>query len=76
MSELIPIHYHDGVQAVMRRNLHAFLEVGRHYKDWFPRMVAYGFEEGKDYVLKTERIQVSLGCERGTGTSPLARGTP
>ena len=45
MSELIPIvDQGDDVQAVMGRDLHAFLEVKAHYKDWFPRMVAYGFE--------------------------------
>lgn len=49
MSELIPIQDNDGAQAVMGRDLHAFLEVTTAYKDWFPRMVAYGFEQGKDF---------------------------
>lgn len=49
MSNLIPIQDNDGVQAVMGRDLHAFLEVATAYKDWFPRMVAYGFEEEKDF---------------------------
>lgn len=50
MSELIPIQdQNDGKQAVLGRDLHAFLEVTTAYKDWFPRMVAYGFEEERDF---------------------------
>lgn len=50
MNELIPIREQDdGKQAVLGRDLHEFLEVPTAYKDWFPRMVAYGFEEGKDF---------------------------
>lgn len=64
MSELIPIVTTDeGVQAVMGRSLHAFLEVKTAYKDWFPRMVDYGFSAGQDYLLKNERVQDSLGRE-------------
>ena len=64
MSELIPIvDRGDDVQAVMGRDLHAFLEVTAHYKDWFPRMVAYGFEEGKDYVLKIEHTPSPAGMK-------------
>ena len=64
MSELIPLTQHDGIQAVMGRDLHAFLEVQSNYREWFPRMVAYGFEEGKDYASKNRRVQDSLGRER------------
>jgi len=42
----------DGVQAVMGRDLHEFLEVKAHYKDWFPRMVEYGFIAGQDFSSK------------------------
>lgn len=49
MNELIPIQDNNGAQAVMGRDLHAFLEVTTAYKDWFPRMVAYGFEQDKDF---------------------------
>ena len=56
MNELIPIQDNDGAQAVMGRDLHAFLEIRAHYKDWFPRMVEYGFTAGQDYVLKNERV--------------------
>lgn len=57
MDALIPLTNNDGAQAVAGRDLHGFLGVKAHYKDWFPRMVAYGFEEGKDYVLKNERVE-------------------
>src|SRR5699024_583357 len=63
--ELIPLTETDGVQAVMGRDLHAFLEVNVRYNDWFPRMVEYGFEEEKDYVLKNEYGQDRLGRRRG-----------
>lgn len=64
MNELIPIQDNNGAQAVMGRDLHAFLEVQSNYREWFPRMVAYGFEEGKDYASKNRRVQDSLGRER------------
>lgn len=64
MNDLIPIQDNDGAQAVHGRDLHAFLEVGAEYRHWFPRMVAYGFEEGEDYAVKNDRVQDSLGRER------------
>lgn len=55
-GQLIPItNLGEGVQAVLGRDLHEFLEVGASYRHWFPRMVAYGFEEGVDYVVKNDR---------------------
>lgn len=52
MDELIPLTEREGAQAVMGRDLHAFLEVRAHYKDWFPRMVEYGFTAGQDFSSK------------------------
>ncbi|MDK8665013.1 antA/AntB antirepressor family protein [Corynebacterium propinquum] len=64
-AELIPVHTNpDGGNVVMGRDLHEFLGIKAHYKDWFPRMVAYGFEEGKDFVLKIEHGQDKLGRSR------------
>lgn len=63
MSELIPLANKDGIQAVMGRDLHQFLEVKTSYKDWFPRMVAYGFEETKDYALKIEHTPSPAGMK-------------
>ncbi len=48
-DELVPIRQHEGRTTVSGRELHAFLQVKAHYKDWFPRMVAYGFVEGSDF---------------------------
>lgn len=62
---LIPLtNTSNGIQAVRGRDLHKFLEVQSHYRDWMPRMIDYGFEEGKDYALKNERVHDSLGRER------------
>lgn len=48
-TQLIPIRTNNDNPAVLGRDLHAFLEVATAYKDWFPRMVGYGFEEEKDF---------------------------
>jgi anti-repressor protein len=61
---VIPLTDNDGVQAVMGRDLYDFLGVETEYRHWFPRMVEYGFEEGKDYVVKNDRVQDSLGRSR------------
>ena len=46
-------------QTVSGRELHAFLEIGTKYKDWFPRMCEYGFVEGVDFnPLKNEQVQI------------------
>lgn len=48
--ELIKTHYNKNKEIiVLGRELHQFLEVKTAYKDWFPRMVEYGFEEGIDF---------------------------
>lgn len=39
----------QGEQLVSGRELHEFLEVGTEYARWFDRMVAYGFENGRDF---------------------------
>lgn len=66
MNELIPIQDNDGAQAVMGRDLHAFLEVTTAYKDWFPRMVAYGFEQDKDF---SSILSESTGAAQSKTTS-------
>lgn len=37
------------IPTVSGRELHKVLEVRTAYKDWFPRMCEYGFEEGRDF---------------------------
>ena len=55
MGELIRI---DKDNRVDGRELHEFLQVGTAYKDWFPRMVEYGFIEGVDFnTLKNEQVR-------------------
>ena len=49
MNELIKITTNEvGEPTVLGRELHEFLGVETPYRKWFPRMVEYGFTEGKD----------------------------
>lgn len=59
MNELITITTNEvGEPSVSGRDLHEFLGVKTLYKDWFPRMVEYGFTEGKDFnPLKNEQVR-------------------
>lgn len=63
MNTLIPISYDNPERpTVSGRELHEFLQVKTAYKDWFPRMVEYGFTEGEDFnPLKIERVQEEGG---------------
>lgn len=45
------------------RDLHEFLEVKTKYKDWFPRMIGYGFEEGIDYISIAQKRATAQGNE-------------
>lgn len=49
MNELICITYERDIPQVSGRELHEKLGVKTAYKDWFPRMCEYGFEEGIDF---------------------------
>lgn len=49
MKELIKIDYNSERPTVNGRELHESLQIKTTYKDWFPRMCEYGFEEGKDF---------------------------
>lgn len=59
LKTLIPVSYDNPERpTVSGRELHEFLQVKTAYKDWFPRMVEYGFTEGDDFnPLKIERVQ-------------------
>ena len=49
-NELLRIDYTNVDRpTVLGRDLHEALEIQTAYKDWFPRMCEYGFEEGKDF---------------------------
>lgn len=53
--ELIKIIEREGRQLVSGRELHEFLEIGTKYKDWFPRMVEYGFDEEIDFIRVAQK---------------------
>ena len=64
MNELITITTNEvGEPTVLGRDLHEFLGVKTLYKDWFPRMVEYGFTEGKDF---SSFLSESTGGRPGT----------
>ena len=49
MSNLIRVTFDNDRPTISGRELHEFLQVKTAYKDWFPRMVEYGFSEGEDF---------------------------
>lgn len=55
MSELIKINYETELPTVSARDLHEGLEIRTRFNDWFPRMVEYGFLEGKDFHSKMSK---------------------
>lgn len=52
MYEIIKVNYETEQPTVLARDLHDGLEIKTAFKDWFPRMVEYGFEAGKDFCSK------------------------
>ena len=50
MNELVKVNF--DMQTVSARELHEQLHIKTAFKDWFPRMCEYGFEEGKDFCSK------------------------
>ena len=53
--ELIKIIEREGRKLVSGRELHEFLEIKTKYKDWFRRMVEYGFEEEIDFIRVAQK---------------------
>lgn len=53
--ELIKIIEREGRQLVSGRELHEFLEIRTKYKDWFRRIVEYGFEEEIDFIRVAQK---------------------
>lgn len=49
MNDIIKVNYNTDQPTVSARELHEFLEVKDPYRNWFPRMCEYGFEESKDF---------------------------
>lgn len=50
MGELVKVDF--DTQTVSARELHKQLHIKTAFKDWFPRMCEYGFEDGKDFCSK------------------------
>ena len=55
MEEIIKINYESEQPTVSARELHEGLEIKTAFKDWFPRMAAYGFEENQDFILVAQK---------------------
>lgn len=50
-SQIIPLVNNDGIQAVLGRDLHVFLEVKERYTQWIARHIEkYSFSEGQDFI--------------------------
>ena len=59
MNDLIKVNYKKEDPTVSARELHDFLEVKTNFKDWFPRMCEYGFNQGVDFnPLKIEQVKI------------------
>lgn len=52
MNKVLKINYETEQPTVSARDLHEQLHIKTAFKDWFPRMCEYGFEEGKDFCSK------------------------
>lgn len=61
MNELIKINYETEQPTISARDLHEQLNIGTAFKDWFPRMCEYGFEEGKDFCSKLSETSAKGG---------------
>jgi len=57
----IRINYDGEEPTVSARDLHEGLGIGTRFNDWFPRMVEYGFEEGKDFYSKMSKTSETGG---------------
>lgn len=59
MNEVLKINYETEQPTVSARDLHEQLNIKTAFKDWFPRMCEYGFQNGTDFnSLKIERVQI------------------
>lgn len=61
MNELIKVNFGTEQPTVSARDLHEQLNIGTAFKDWFPRMCEYGFEEGKDFCSKLSETSAKGG---------------
>lgn len=56
-EDVIPVYDTDtGEKVVLGRELHEKLKIKTPYHIWFPRMVEYGFVDGKDYFTENKNV--------------------
>lgn len=56
-EDVIPVYDTDtGEKVVLGRELYERLKIKTPYKDWFPRMVEYGFVDGTDYFTERKNV--------------------
>lgn len=53
----------NGETLISGRELHESLKVKTKYKDWFPRMVDYGFTENIDFIAMAQKRATAQGNE-------------
>ncbi|WP_282144744.1 phage antirepressor KilAC domain-containing protein [Thomasclavelia cocleata] len=59
MNELLKVNCDNERITLSVRQLHEFLEIKTKYKDWFPRMCEYGFNENVDYRLVAQKKETN-----------------
>ena len=73
-ANLIPLTDNDGVQAVMGRDLHAFLESKEPYTRWMNRLIEkYGFLAGQDFMTKMSESTGGRPSENHILTMDMAK---
>lgn len=64
MNKLLKIELNENQEPIISgRELYAVLGVKTKYKDWFPRMVSYGFVENVDYIAMAQKRATAQGNE-------------
>ena len=59
MNELFSVNENSERITISARQLHDSLEIETKFKDWFPRMCEYGFEQAVDFnPLKIEQVRI------------------
>ena len=64
MNDLLKVNYDTEQPTVSARDLHEKLNIRTAFKDWFPRMCEYGFEEGKDFCSKMFKSTRAIGARK------------
>lgn len=64
MNDLIRINYDTEQPTVSARDLYDGLEITDRFSRWFERVIAYGFEAGKDFTSVKSSTLVNNGAER------------